>query len=107
MGGGEAVSMRVLYHISQEDEYRLLHCSNASLAILCSLMALALPFFLAEIDGAYSTAGNPCGLPTVVWIFPPFGSHAAVRAMHFNNAKTIGSLRTQRPDMVIFFWIYP
>ncbi|NEJ21130.1 hypothetical protein GR247_13245 [Rhizobium leguminosarum] len=78
--------MSVLYHISQEDEYRLVHCSNALRATLCSLVALALPFFLAEIDGACSAAGSPCGLPTCCSGISTYGSHAAVQAMHVNKA---------------------
>ncbi|MBY3368686.1 hypothetical protein [Rhizobium laguerreae] len=80
------MSMIMLYHISPEDEYRLVHCSNALSAILYSLPALALPFFLAEIDGACCAAGRPCGLPTCRSGIFIYGSHAAVQAMHFNNA---------------------
>ncbi|NZD64935.1 hypothetical protein HX900_28070 [Rhizobium sp. WYCCWR 11290] len=78
--------MSVLYHISQEDEYRLVHCSNASRAILCSLVALALPFFLAESTEHSLPPGVLAVCQPVARVFPPYGSHAAVQAMHFNNA---------------------
>jgi hypothetical protein len=33
MGGGEAVSMIMFYHIPQEGEYQFVHCSNAASAM--------------------------------------------------------------------------
>jgi hypothetical protein len=41
--------MLVFYHIPHEGEYRLVHCSNAPIAILSERVASALPFLSAEL----------------------------------------------------------
>ncbi|NEJ69969.1 hypothetical protein GR197_05370 [Rhizobium phaseoli] len=41
--------MLMFYHIPHEGEYRLVHCSNAPIAILSEHVASALPFLSAEL----------------------------------------------------------
>jgi hypothetical protein len=45
----KAVSMSMFYHIPHEGEYRLVHRSNALIAILSEHVASALPFLSAEL----------------------------------------------------------
>jgi hypothetical protein len=71
MGGGEAVSMSMFYHIRQKGEYRLVHCSNASDANLEVNLASPLPFLLAKIKEPVPVAGSPCGLQTDSQVFSP------------------------------------
>jgi hypothetical protein len=106
MGGGEAVSMSMFYHIRQEGEYRLVHCSNASDANLEVDLASPLPFLLAKIKEPASVAGSPCGLQTDFGYFRPAdltfgGSHAP------HECVNMAPLRTRASDTVIFSWIYP
>ncbi|UWU27998.1 hypothetical protein N2600_22040 [Rhizobium sp. WSM1274] len=62
MGGGEAVSMSMFYHIRQKGEYRLVHCSNATDANLEVNFASPLLFLLANNNEPAPVAGSPCGL---------------------------------------------
>jgi hypothetical protein len=54
----------MLYHISQEDEHRLVHCSNALCANLEADLASSLPLLLAKIKETSPAARSPCGWQT-------------------------------------------
>ncbi|MDC7744241.1 hypothetical protein [Rhizobium binxianense] len=106
MGGGDAVSMSLLYHIPQEGEYRLVHCSNALSANLWRDLASPLPLLLATIKGSILCRRESLRSQTVSEYFRPTdldfgGSHAPAECVN------IAPLRTRIRDLVIFSWIYP
>ncbi|WP_129422115.1 hypothetical protein [Rhizobium leguminosarum] len=77
--------MSVLYHISKKDEYRLVHCSNASDANLRADLVSPLPLLLAKIKGSIPAARGPCGLQTAQ-VFSPLPISLSAEAMHLTNA---------------------
>ncbi|MGO7016365.1 hypothetical protein [Rhizobium leguminosarum] len=98
--------MSMFYHISPEDEYRLVHCSNALRANLGADLASSLPLLLAKIKETSLAAQSLCGWQTDSGDFRHAdltfaGSHAP------HECVNIAPLRTRALDTVIFYWIYP
>ncbi|MBY5850141.1 hypothetical protein [Rhizobium ruizarguesonis] len=63
--------MSMFYHIRQEGEYRLVHCSNASDANLEVDLASPLPFLLAKIKEPASVAGESLRFANSLRVFSP------------------------------------
>ncbi|TBC32085.1 hypothetical protein [Rhizobium ruizarguesonis] len=98
--------MSMFYHIRQEGEYRLVHCSNASDANLEVDLASPLPFLLAKIKEPASVAGSPCGLQTDFGYFRPAdltfgGSHAPHECVKHGAAANASA------RYGYISWIYP